>query len=616
MTFMKYELHSPISDKDHAGLNKYSDILAQVLHNRGQINNDLADDFLDISYEKDTHDPFLLKDIDVAVDRILRAIRDGEKICVFSDYDADGIPGAVVLSDFLRKAGVIEDDGVSNEGENFFVYIPHRNKEGFGLNNNAVDAIAERGAKLLITIDCGITDTDQIARATDAGIDVIVTDHHDPNGHVENSRAIATVNPKREDCNYPDKNLCGAGVIFKVVQALVRRGNEIIGTDDQVWTEEDRIPDGWEKWLLDMVGIATLSDMVPLVGENRVFAHYGMIVMRKSPRKGFQKLLRKTRTTQRTINEEDVGFSITPRINAASRMGEPEVAYQMLSTNDDSIADETVQHLDKINNERKGKVAAMVREIHKTIDRDAPDPVIVKGNPNWIPSLLGLACSKIVEEYGKPVFLWGRGEGHDLKGSCRSDGSVALVSLMNRVRENAPDVIAEFGGHTMAGGFVVSDSGIHDLQAELNKAFEEIQSAPNSDSDSDAKAGTDTESAGEIEVPVDAKLKIDDVSWDNFNEIEKLSPFGMGNERPLFMFEGVKIEKVEMFGKAKEHLKLTFAKEGQTSPKIVQAIKFFASDSDKFKELKDGQVINLVANMEKSTFGRYPELRLRVVDLL
>lgn len=577
---MHYELKTQISDSDRQNLNKFSDLMAQLLHNRGLTDNVAAEDFLDINYEADTHDPFLMKDIDVAVDRILAAVTSDEKICIYSDYDADGIPGAVVFSDFFRKIGY----------ENFFVYIPHRNREGFGLNNDAIDKVAEQGAKILVTIDCGITDVDQIARATDAGIDVIVTDHHDPNGHV--SRSIATVNPNQEDCKYPDKNLCGAGVIFKVVQALVRRGNE-----QKIFTEE--IAEGWEKWLLDMVGIATLSDMVPLVGENRALAHFGLIVLRKSPRKGLQKLLKKTRTTQNTISEEDIGFTISPRINAASRMGEPETAYQMLSTTDDAEADETVRHLDKINNERKGKVAAMVREIHKTIDKESDDKIIVKGNPNWIPSLLGLACSKIVDEYKKPVFLWGRGEGHDLKGSCRSDGTVNLVEIMNQIK---PGVVGEFGGHMMAGGFVVSDAGIHDLQEELNKAYDAI-----------VKTDSDGKTVGEMTTEVDAKMRIDDVTWTTFNEIEKLSPFGVGNNRPNFLFEQVTSDKVEFFGKAKEHLKILFNTSGG---KTIEAIKFFAGDSEKFAKLKDGQTIDMIAAMEKSTFGRYLQLRLRILDLV
>lgn len=587
---MHYELKARITEEQQQKLDKFSDLLAQLLYNRGLVDNGAAEDFLGIDYDADTHDPFLMKDMSVAVDRILAAVSAEEKICIYSDYDADGIPGAVVLSDFFHKIGY----------ENFFVYIPHRNLEGFGLNNNAVDKISEQGAKLLITIDCGIADVDQIARATDAGIDVIVTDHHDPNNHI--SRAIATVNPHRPDCKYPDKNLCGAGVIFKVVQALIRRGNETAA-----FAEE--IPEGWEKWLLDMVGIATLSDMVPLVGENRALAHYGLLVLRKSLRKGLQNLLRKTRTNQKTISEEDVGFTISPRINAASRMGEPETAYQMLSTTDDVEADEAVRHLDKINNERKGKVAAMVREIHKTIDRDSEDRVIVKGNPNWIPSLLGLACSKIVEEYGKPVFLWGRGEGQDLKGSCRSDGTVNLVEIMNRVK---PGVVGEFGGHMMAGGFVVTDVGIHDLQNELNTAYDAIVQK---DKEGNIIGGIITE--------VDAQMRISDVTWNTFNEIEKLAPFGVGNERPQFLFKQVVADRVEFFGKAKEHLKLIFNTNSDgadgansASGQSLEAIKFFAGDSEKFSQIKEGQSIDIIASLEKSTFGYRPQLRLRLIDLL
>ena len=564
---MHYEIRSKISSECRQKLNKYSDVLAQLLYTRGFKTNEEAEEFLNLNYDDGSNDPMLLKDIDIAVDRIIKAITGDEKICIFSDYDADGIPGAVILSDFFKKIGFA----------NFFVYIPHRNREGFGLNNGAIDKITEKGVKLIITIDCGISNVEQIQKAKDLGVDVIITDHHDPNGHEPS--AIAVVNPKQKACQYPDENLCGAGVVFKLVQALISRGNF-------------DIHEGWEKWLLDMVGIATLSDMVPLVGENRVLAKYGILVMKKSPRKGFCRLLKECRVSQANIAEDDVGFSISPRINAASRMDEPEVAYRMLCTDDDVDAERTVKHLHKLNNERKGKVATIVKEIKKEVDKDNPSPIVVKGNPNWQPSLLGLVASSIVDDYKKPVFLWGRGDGHDLKGSCRSDGTVNLVEIMSNVKMG---VISEFGGHKMAGGFIVLDNAVHTLQTELEEAYDK------SVNDSDA-----------IEVVIDDRLSIADVSWNLFNDIQKLAPFGVGNEKPVFLFEKVIIHSVSKFGKGGLHTKLLIEKGDR---KLIPAIKFFTGDNEKFSFLKDGQIIDLVASLEKSNFGRYPELRLKVIDV-
>lgn len=601
---MNYFIRPELKKINREKLNKYSDLLAHLLFYRGLTNNGLADNFLNISYDKHLHDPNLLQNINIAVDRILLAIESnyvnaddaignsGEKICVFSDYDADGIPGAVVLTDFFKKIGF----------ENYFVYIPHRNLEGFGLNNGAIDKIIERGANVLITIDCGSSDVDQIARAVKSGIDVIVTDHHDPNGH--QLKALAVINPKQKKCQYPDKNLCGSGVVFKLVQALVqeiqKRASNFV--DDKENTKnfwrKIKIADGWEKWLLDMVGIATLSDLVPLVGENRVFAKYGLLVMQKSPRRGFQKLLKQNRINQNKITEDDVGFTISPRINAASRMGSPEIAFQMLSTNDEAEADRLVSHLDKINNERKGHVAAIVREIHRKAGERETDfgEIIVFGNPKWQPSLMGLVASKLVEDYGRPAFVWGRGESRSIKGSCRSDGSLNLVELMNNVRDG---IIFQYGGHEMAGGFEVTDNGIFELEQALLEAHQKTKTSADFN-------GT--------QIIIDKKISIDEINRKFFDELNKLAPFGVGNEKPVFLIEDVEIAQVSKFGREGNHLKIILK---QKNDRKISAIKFFVSEKDNLSEkLRAETRINLIVNLENSNFGGYNELRLRILEVV
>ncbi len=569
-----YQVAPELTAEERANLNKFSDITAKILFRRKIKTNDEAEAFMNADYEKHTRDPFLLKDMEKVVERILRAIKNDEKVCVYSDYDADGVPGAVVLSDFFKKIGF----------KNFFVYIPHRNLEGFGLNDEAIQKIFEQDAKLIITIDCGIADISQVDLANLKKIEVIITDHHECGAILP--AAYAIINPKQPGCNYPEKYLCGSGVIFKVVQALIARGN--FG-----------LVQGWEKWLLDMVGLATLSDMVPLTGENRVFAKFGLQVLRKSPRLGLMKLLKDNGLKQRDLTEDDVVFTITPRINAASRMGSPETAFQMLSTDDEATADDAVRHLHKINDERKGVVAAMVREIKKYVNGNLLEdgklrvPVIVKGNPDWSPSLLGLAASSIVEAYGCPVFLWGRGEGDELKGSCRSDGSASVVDLMTALPAG---ILEAFGGHMMAGGFVLSMAGVDDLESALVEAYKNNM---NSAVDSFQKI-------------VDMTASVNDVSWRLHDELDKMAPFGIGNEKPVFMFHNAEVSDIFRFGKEKNHIKLIFKKSDGGE---VSAIQFFVAESPKFANLKFGDKINLVACLEKSTFGGKRELRLRVVDL-
>lgn len=583
-----YAVRPAISDEARGALAAYPDLLANMLYHRGITDAVIADRFLNPDYERDTHDPFLLKGIDRAVERILRVFDGEEKTVIYSDYDTDGIPAGVALHDFFKKAGF----------KNFTNYIPHRHNEGFGLNRDAIEQFAADGVKLLITIDCGIADVELVTLAQSLGIDVIVTDHHLPGPILPPAYAI--VNPKQEGCQYPEKMLCGAGVIYKLIQALVRKKAERM----EKMPEKATFPKpGWEKWLLDMVGIATLSDMVPLTGENRALAHYGLAVLRKSPRVGLVRLLSKLKVNQRYLVEEDIGFTIGPRINAASRMGVPMDAFRLLATTDEAEADHFAEHLNMINDERKGIVAGLVKEVKHIIRErynNEPKGVIVAGNPEWKPSLLGLAANTCAEEYDCPVFLWGRDGDNIIKGSCRSDGVTNLVELMAGVPVEA-GVFQQYGGHSQSGGFVVTDAGVHHLEEHLNVVFSEVKK----------KRGEDTTpSAGDF---VDAVLSLDHISWNTYALIEKLGPFGTGNPKPLFMFKDVRPVIVKTFGKQMNHLELVFDKK-------VSAIGFFMTPEDwkgkEGRELRAGDPITLIAAFEKSMFRGRPELRLRIVDIV
>ena len=536
-----------------------------LLHYRGHITKQQQDSFLNPHYEKDQHDPFLLKDIDTAVDRILKAIKGNESVVVYSDYDTDGIPGAVLFHDFFKKVGF----------NNFINYIPHRHDEGFGLHKDAIKEFAKEKVDLIITIDCGIADVASVKSANKLGIDVIITDHHMPGDEIP--PAFAIVNPKQEKCAYPEKMLCGSGVAFKLIQALIKKGNFDVAV-------------GWEKWLLDMVGIATLSDMVPLTGENRVFAKYGLMVLRKSPRLGLQMLLKKAKTDQRFLTEDDIGFTIGPRINAASRMGVPKDAFKLLSATDIDQASLMVDHLDKINNERKGIVAAMVKEAKSHLKNREDSGVIVLGNPEWKPSLLGLVANTLAEEFVKPVFLWGRDGDGVIKGSCRSDGVTDLVGLM----KNTPDTtFLQFGGHAFSGGFSVDNKKIHTLGELLNTAFAQLKS--------EKKV---------VEYLVDAELTLDRIDRETFKSIDLLSPFGVANEKPLFMFRNVTPTTIKSFGKEKNHLELIFTHKLRN----ISAISFFSTPED--WGMKENVPLTLIAHIEKSMFRAREEIRLRIVDIL
>lgn len=548
-------------------LSKYSSFLQQLLYTRGIENSVDAEAFLNPSYDTDLHDPFLLNDMDVAVERILTAVRTEEQIVIYSDYDCDGIPGGVVLHDFFKAIHY----------KYFKNYIPHRHYEGFGLNTAAVEKLAEEGAKLIITIDCGTTDIAAVAQANKLGVDVIITDHHQAKEVLP--EAIAIVNPQLGD-TYPFKGLCGAGVIFKVVQALLAKG-------------DFDVKEGMEKWWLDMVGVATIADMVPLRDENRALATYGLQVLRKSRRPGLQMLLRKQKADQRYLTEDDIGFTIGPRINASSRMGTPEDAFGMLSTTDEGEAGMYVDHLEKLNNERKGMVSAMTKEVHKKMRMLTEIPsVIVLGNPEWRPSLVGLTANKLAEEYNRPAFVWGRDGNGKIKGSCRSNGVSSVITIMEGVSE----CLEGFGGHHMAGGFEVDEAHIHTLPKVMNDAFLKMGDGANIDT----------------EHIVDTELTLDAITSTILDEQKMLAPFGMDNAKPLYKLTDVVAKEVAIFGKTQEHTKLQFDTKGYAR----EAIAFFRKPEDFTVEPKAGEKITLLAHLEQSYFMNRLQTRLRIVDII
>lgn len=536
------------------------EVLETLLKERG-ITEKNKQDFLNPDYSK-LHDPLLLKDMEIARDRVIKAMKNGERIFVFSDYDADGIPGAVVLSDFFRRA----------KYENVSFYIPHRHDEGFGLNKEAIDKAVEEGAKLLITIDCGTADAEEILHANKGGLDVIVTDHHEAK---KLPKALAIVNPKvkprGKEKPYPFQELCGAAVAFKLVQAILLK-------------ESFGIKPGMEKWSLDMVAIATLSDLVSLVGENRILAKFGLEVLRKSPRPGIQALCQKLRMNQRYLSEDDIAFMITPRINAASRMGHPMDAFKLLSTDDPEEALRLALYLEEINKERKGAVATMVKDAKKRLkEREEIPNVIVIGHPDWRPALVGLVANSMVEEYLRPVFVWGRDGDGVIKGSCRTYNGYNLFDLMHEVEES----FLAFGGHAGAGGFSISLEKLAQLEDKLSKALDKFESEKK-------------------EKVAGMSMSTSYIGEDLWQTLNSLAPFGVGNPKPVFDIE-CDVGEVRSFGKNKEHLELKLSSGHK-------AISFF-SPLDRFGELREGKRINLKAHLEKSYFLGRPEIRLRIIGV-
>lgn len=548
----------------------HTELLELLLKNRGIAPEDY-NKFLHPSYEEHIYDPYLMHNMEKVVVRIYEATEANEKIVIYSDYDCDGIPAAVIMHDFFKKI----------KYENFSIYIPDRHSEGYGLNADAIDKFINEKVDLLITFDLGITAVSEVTNAQSAGIDVIITDHHLP--HEVVPPAFAILNPKQSVCNYPDKMLCGAGLAFKLVQALVIKYGEY-------WN----IQKGWEKWLLDMAGIATLSDQVPLLDENRVLAYYGLKVLKKNHRAGLQQFWRATKLDVNNLVEDDITFTLAPKINAASRMDSPMRAFELLATSDITEASILTKHLMKLSDERKYAVAQIMKEVNKVMSKREIGSVIVIGNPSWRVGVLGIVASKIVDEHKRPAFVWGM-EGSDIiKGSCRGYGSVNLVSLMSALPEGS---LIEHGGHAAAGGFAVSHEEIHFLEERLIEAHKTF------DMDGDVVSPYN----------VEAEISIDDVTNDNYKIIESMAPYGVGNPKPVFMFRNIPLNSVKEFGKEGNHLEITFM---NSKGKIVKAIAFFKTRESYNIKITAGASINLIATFGKSTFLGRTELRLRIIDIL
>lgn len=573
-----FSLHDPLEGQVRDALNEYDDYTAALLARRGITTNEAAQAFLSPSYDEHIGDPFEILNMEKAARRIAAAIDSGERITVWSDYDCDGIPGGVLFHDFLKKANA-----------NFTNYIPHRHLEGYGLNADGIKKLAGEGTTLIVTVDSGIVDVEQVAYANSLGIDVIVTDHHLPGPVLP--LAYAVVDPKQEGETNGYREFCGAGLAWKLACAVLKVG----------FTGRDAIPQGWEKWLLDMAGLATIADMVPLTGENRVIAKYGLLVMRKSPRLGLQKLCSAARVKQSLITEDDVGFMIAPRINAASRMGNPMDAFELLTTADEIRADALAKELERINRSRRSLGAAITRAVHARLEErklsDTLPEVIALGDPDWRPGLLGLVANSVAEEYGRPVFLWGREGGTTAKGSCRAGGSVSVVELMRAT----DGVFEEFGGHTASGGFTVKDDQVFFLEEKLCAAY----------------ASLSKEAAGEIVRYADRELTHADNLRHELSQTERFAPFGMENPKPAFLFRDIRLERVAWFGKGEEHLRLTLVRDDGFTQDLLEAIAFFARrDLGTAPErLEAGTSISVLGHLERDTFTRGQPVRLRIIAL-
>lgn len=487
------------------------EIIDKILENRG-ISSDEKDAFLNPNYENQ-HDPFLLPDMDLAVERLVQAHKNQEKITIYGDYDVDGISASALILDAFEKFGF----------KNIDYFLPDRFKDGYGMTERAVKIIAERGSSLILTVDCGSLNHKEIDFAKGFGIDVIVTDHHNIAENQPN--AVAVVNPRRPENKYPEaEKFAGVGVAFKLVQALSKK--------------LDGMPEGQEKWLLDLVSLGTVCDIMNQTIENRQNIFWGLKVLEKTRRAGLKSIL--AYSGSQKINSSTLGFVIGPRINAAGRMDSAEKALELLIEKDPFLALEKAKMLDEINNRRK-KIQEDAFEIaQKEAEKFEKDNVLVLANEKFHDGIIGIVAGKIVERFKKPTFVISI-EGEISKGSARSFGGFSASQAI----QNASEIIIKGGGHDAAGGVTLPTENIDGFRRSVNEFYLE------------KGLNFETEKANllpKIDVEIE---EFSLLTLGLFDEISKLEPFGPKNEQPIFEIKNVEVvEKIEM-GNKKQHLKIT-----------------------------------------------------------
>ena len=479
--------------------------LANILWNRGICTKEAAEVFLQPE-KQPFYDPFLMKDMDKAVDRIIAAIDGEEKIVVYGDYDVDGMTATTLLVHNLKALGA-----------NVGFYIPHREKEGYGFNLPALQSIAEDGAKLLVSVDCGIASVDDVA-AMVGRLDIIVTDHHLPGEQLP--PALAVVNPHREDCPYPDKNLAGVGVAFKLCQALWQ---EMHG---QRYAQD-----------LEIVALGTVADIVPLLGENRKIVAAGLKRMRKSSFAGMRALVEVSDIRDEELNTGHVGFRLAPRLNAAGRIGSARKGVELLLTKDEAEAESLAMELDMLNSQRQTIEQEILAKAEAELKgEDVTNlPAIVVAGENWNPGVIGIVASRLVDKYYKPTIVFSKQADGICKGSCRSIEGLHMYEALKACQQH----ILQFGGHSQAAGLSVAESEL--------KAFKEAFAA--------VAEATLTPEDYVPKVKVEMELAPEEITFDLIDELAKLEPFGMKNPKPLFGVREIRGTAPQVIGKEGQHLR-------------------------------------------------------------
>ncbi len=505
-------------------------LFERILTARGLTTRAARQAFLQPDYMAVKHDPFLLPDMKKAVARLKQAREQGEKIVIYGDYDIDGLSATALLLDAFGKFGF----------ESVDAFIPNRFVEGYGMTMGAVDKVHDMGADLIVTVDTGSLCHAEIAYATSLGIDTVVTDHH--NVAETPPPSVAAVNPKFPGHTYPFRDLCGAGVAFKLVQALQ--------------TELEGLPDGYEKWLLDLVALGTVCDIVTLADENRANVYWGLEVLKKQQRPGLKALMAVAGIESEQVNARHLGFGLGPRMNAAGRLETAQHALDMLVARDGLAALEASEKLEELNVKRRGIQDAIFEEACEQAEELADDRVLVVSSGGWNHGVIGIVASKLVEKYKKPVFIIGE-RGEEATGSARSFGDFSAADAVRA----ADDIIIKGGGHGAAAGVTLETEKIGDFRRRVNEFYDSLQ-----------LVNQERYLLPRADVEIDDFSEIDEELVEN---LSKMEPFGNGNPEPVLKITMANVLSVRRMGADGQHVKLALRDKDGT---VLQMLAFNAPE--------------------------------------
>lgn len=555
MNRLRWNLLPPIPTDHPINSCGFSGLTAQLLYNRGLTEPSQIEQFLKAD-NRLSGDPMLIPDMHQAVARTYRALLSGESIAVYGDFDADGITGTALLTQALEALG-----------GNVTPYIPHRLKEGHGLNFNALEQLRRQGVNLVITVDCGITGISQAARAKKKGLDIIITDHHTPLDELP--QADAAIDPKRADSEYPFTELAGVGVGFKFIQALYRS----MGREEQA------------NDFLDLVALGTMADMMPLLGENRYLVKQGLKLMNSQSRPGVREMTSLAGIGAGSITAEDISWIIAPRLNATGRLEHALSSYQLMVTDSTEEAREIAVKLEEKNAERQkltGKALAKARE--QILDRGIA-PILIASDGDYPAGIVGLVAGRLTDEFYRPSIVIKTSDSYST-GSCRSIPEFNIIQALNKCR----DLFSRFGGHARAAGFTLPTRNLPALEQQLlQMATEELE-------------GVDLRPR----IDIDAQTTLYHIGGDTYRTIQELAPFGQGNPVPVFLSRGVEIADCQSMGNNGEHLRLKLKQKGVT----WDAVAFRLGDHP--AEVHSS--IDIVYNLKLEQWCGRERLRLNILD--